>query len=67
MFYFLNIIANLTDEVWWLKYITPFGYTESASIIADRAIDGKYLTVGILLGLIGVVAAFLKYNKKDIA
>lgn len=67
VFYFLNIIANLTDEVRWLKYITPFGYTESASIIADHAIDGKYLAVGILFGMIGAVAAFLKYNKKDIS
>ena len=30
--YFLNIIANLTDQAKWLKYITPFGYAEAADI-----------------------------------
>ncbi len=29
LFYFLNIIANLTEDAKFLKYITPFGYTES--------------------------------------
>ena len=38
LFYFLNIIANLTEGAKFLKYITPFGYTESADIIADKCL-----------------------------
>ncbi|WP_289301054.1 ABC transporter permease, partial [Sporofaciens musculi] len=30
LLYFLNIIANLTDGAKFLKYVTPFSYTESA-------------------------------------
>ena len=66
-FYFLNIIANLTEEAKFLKYITPFGYTDTANIIADGRIELKYLAVGIVVMLLGIAAAFWKYERKDIA
>lgn len=64
--YFLNIIANLTEDLEFIKYITPFGYADGAYIISEKAIDIKYLAIGILFSVIGIVAAFLKYRKKDI-
>ncbi len=64
--YFLNIIANLTEEARFLKYITPFGYTEGADIISRGSIDVKYLSVGLLMTGIGIFIAFYKYTKKDI-
>lgn len=64
--YFLNIIANLTDQAKFLKYITPFGYTESADIIADGRLNGKYLTAGMILAVLGAAGAFCKYLNKDI-
>lgn len=65
-FYFLNIIANLTESAEFLKYITPFGYTDSADIIADRRIEIKYLAVGVVVTVIGIGIAFWKYRRKDI-
>lgn len=66
-FYFLNILANLTEDAKFLKYITPFGYTEGADIIAEGAINGGYLCVGIILSAVSIAAAFWKYQRKDIA
>ena len=66
VFYFMNIVANLIDETKFLKYITPFGYTESADIIADGALNGGYLAVGMALAAIGVILAFWTYGRKDI-
>lgn len=66
MFYFVNIIANLMDETKFLKYITPFGYTEGADIIANNALDMKYLGVGIVVSIIGIGIAYWQYCKKDI-
>lgn len=65
--YFLNIIANLTEAAKFLKYITPFGYTEGADIISSSSIDIKYLSVGLLLTCVGILAAFYRYTKKDIS
>ncbi|MGM9574456.1 MAG: ABC transporter permease subunit [Oscillospiraceae bacterium] len=66
VFYFMNIVANLIDETKFLKYITPFGYTESADIIADGALNGGYLAVGMAFATLGIILAFWKYGKKDI-
>lgn len=66
-FYFLNIVANLTESAEFLKYITPFGYTDSADIIAEGRIEIKYLVVGIVFTIVGIVAAFWKYRRKDIS
>lgn len=67
MMYFLNIIANISDSVKWLKYITPFGYTEGADIITNVSLDIGLVVLGMIYGIIGIVVAFMKYCKKDIA
>jgi ABC-2 type transport system permease protein len=67
MMYFLNIISNLTEEAQPLKYITPFGYTDSAEIINNVSLETNYLVVGIAFALLGVVAAYWQYNRKDIS
>lgn len=66
-FYFLNIIANLVDETKFLKYFTPFGYTESADIIMKKALNSGYLVVGMSMAVVGIAAAYVKYSRKDIA
>lgn len=66
LFYFLNIIANLTEDAGFLKYITPFGYTESADIIAGKCLNTGYLSAGLIFTVIGIGAGFFRYCKKDI-
>lgn len=66
LLYFLNIIANLTDGAEFLKYVTPFSYTESADIIADGCLDVRYLAVGLGFTVIGVGMGFWRYCNKDI-
>jgi len=65
-FYFVIIISNLTKDLEFLKYITPFGYTEGADIVSNEALNMGYLAVGALAFVAGITAAFLKYPKKDI-
>ncbi len=66
-FYFLNIISNLTEELEILKYLTPFGYADGATIVADNALNLKYVAVGMIFAVIGIFSAYLKYTKKDIS
>lgn len=67
LFYFFNIAANLTENAGFLKYITPFGYTDSADIIVDGSIPAGYLAAGLVFTAAGIAAAFWKYGRKDIA
>lgn len=65
--YFLNIVANLTRDAAFLKYITPFGYAEGADIVSSGSLNGGYLAAGLALALLGIGAAFFWYQRKDIA
>lgn len=64
--YFINILANISDKAKFLKYLSPFAYTESADIITNNSLDIKLILIGIGISVISVVIAFLKYTTKDL-
>jgi len=64
--YFLNLAANIAESVEFLKYITPFGYAEGADIVTNGCLDDTMTAIGLVLGAVGVVTAYLKYCGKDI-
>ncbi len=65
--YFFNIVANLTDSASFLKYLTPYGYCDGAEITAKLALDVPKLAIGAAFFVLGVLAAWLYYPKKDLA
>ena len=65
--YFLNIIKNISDKAAFLKYFTPFAYAEPADIISDARLNGSLIALGIACTALGIIAAFWKYNRKDIS
>lgn len=67
MMYFLNIVANISDKAEFVKYITPFGFSDGADIITSGEIDAAMVSIGMAIGVIGIIAAYVKYTKKDIA
>lgn len=66
MMYFLNLIANITETMGFLKYITPFGYCDGADIVANKSLDGTMLLIGMVFCAAGIAIAYLQYTKKDI-
>lgn len=64
--YFLNLIANIARSASFLKYITPFGYTEGAEILADGRLRGGLIALGMVYAALGVAAAYGQYARKDI-
>ena len=65
-FYFINIMANLDDKLKALKFLTPFAYADGTSIMANGAIELKYLAVGAVFTASGIIAAYVAYRNKDI-
>ncbi len=65
--YFFNILSNLTEDLKFLKYVTPYGYADATVIVSEGAITVKYLLPGLLLAALGIAAAFWQYRRKDIA
>lgn len=66
MMYFLNIIGNITKKADWIKYVTPFGYTEAADIVAEGSLNLAMVCVGMAITVLGIGIAYWKYCKKDI-
>ncbi|MCI8401694.1 MAG: ABC transporter permease subunit [Lachnospiraceae bacterium] len=66
LWYFCNIIANLTEKARFLKYFTPFGYAEGADIVNSGRLDGGMLLAGAALAAAGILAAYVRYGRKDI-
>ncbi len=64
--YFLNIVANISENAEFLKYITPFGYAEGADLIADMSLDTGKVILGMAFAIIGIISAYVKYSRKDI-
>lgn len=66
VFYFLNIISNISDKLKFLNYFTPFAYTEGADILANHSLDAAYVATGTFFAAAGGIAACVKYCRKDI-
>ncbi len=66
MLYFLNLIANMSEKLRFLKYITPFGYCEGVDIVTNGGLDVGMLAVGLLFTGVGIAAAYLNYCRKDL-
>lgn len=67
IFYFMNIIKNISDQAEFLKYITPFAYAESADIVADAELNMSLIAIGVVYAVAALILGYVKYNKKDIA
>ena len=66
MLYFVNIVANITEEAKFLRYLTPFSYTSGAYIVENSALEWKFVAIGGAVAVISILLAFVKYEKKDI-
>lgn len=64
--YFIDIISKLTEKAEFLKYFTPFAYTEGAEIVRTERLDTELLLIGMAVSVTGIVLAYVKYGKKDL-
>lgn len=65
--YFMNLIRNISEQAEFLRYITPYAYAEASDIISEAKLEADLIIIGAAFSLLGVVTAYLKYRRKDIA
>ena len=66
-FYFINILANISEDIEFLKYLTPFAYVDGSHIINEGNIESKYLIIGAVVSTVALVIAYKRYTSKDIS
>ena len=62
-----DMMCRIIPAIENVKYVTPFYYSNGADIFTSGEINGVILAIG--LGIMGVtfVAAFMQYERKDLA
>ncbi|MCQ5365964.1 ABC transporter permease [Anoxybacillus salavatliensis] len=64
--YFMNMMSSISEDLSFLKYVSPFKYVDAAPIIYDLQIDPLYTSLMIAIIISSIVAAYAIYQKKDI-
>ena len=64
--YFLQIISELSKEVEFLKYITPFTLSDTRNIISNNSLNPICIIVSLLLTVSLLLLSIYKYNKKEL-
>ena len=66
--YVLDIVARITEQAEFLKYITPFSFSNATDVFVNNgSIEAVPLCIGLCVPVISIVAAYVVYNKRDIA
>ena len=65
--YFINIVCNISEQAEFLRYITPYAYSEASDIISGANLEADLIAVGVCFSLAGIITAYIRYTKKDIA
>ncbi|MGN1189092.1 MAG: ABC transporter permease subunit [Candidatus Ornithospirochaeta sp.] len=64
--YFLSITANITEKADWIKYLTPFSFTEGADIVLDKKLDWILIIIWLFVSLLFLLYGFWNYKKRDL-
>ncbi len=64
--YFLNLLANISERAEFLRYVTPFGFAESADVVSNSGLEWKLVVIGMTAAAVGIACAYWQYRRKDI-
>lgn len=64
--YFMNLVCNISEKAEFLKYITPYAYSDASQIISESKLEGNRMVIGLVISLAAVGIGFFKYTRKDI-
>ncbi|MDO5520674.1 MAG: ABC transporter permease subunit [bacterium] len=66
LFYFISMLANVTDKVENLHYITPYYYCDAAVVMVKEAIPLGHLGIGAVIAAVCIGFSYVFYNKRDL-
>lgn len=66
IFYFIQIISNMGENVEFFKYFTPFSLSDSRNIISNSTINIWCIIISILLTILFLSFTYIGYNKKEL-
>lgn len=67
MLYFLQLFANISDKMDWLRFVTPYYYSDAAEILSTASVEWPLVALGMGYGLVALVIGLWQYSRKDLA
>lgn len=66
--YVLDIVARITEQADFLKYITPFSFSNATDVFVNKgSVEAVPLCIGVCVTVASIVSAYIVYNRRDIA
>lgn len=65
--YFLQMFINITRKADWLKYVTPYHYSDAAEILSTGRVEWGLALMGLCCGGAVLAVGIGKYERKDLA
>jgi ABC-2 type transport system permease protein len=64
--YVASILAALTEEMAFLRWVTPFSYFEGAELLRNLSLDPTYLGISAAVIAASLAATYLVYERRDL-
>ena len=64
--YFLSILSGLSEDLDFLRYLTPFKYFNPADILHNAGLDLNYVGLSAAIILLCVVGGLAAYQRRDL-
>ena len=64
--YFIQILADMSEKVEFLKYLSIYTLADIRNIIIDIRINPIMIIARVLITLVFIVSSYLRYNKKEL-
>jgi ABC-2 type transport system permease protein len=66
IFYFLNLVSEMSEEVEFLKYISIYTLADVRNVIMNVEYNPSIILISIILSIFFISLSFIKYQKKEL-
>ena len=64
--FFLSVIASMSKDLSWLKYLSPFKYFDAGVLLRESRMDPLYVGLSAAIVVACMAGAYLAYSKRDL-
>ena len=64
--YFASVISGLSEDLEFLKYVSPFKYFDPASMLRDNNLEITFVVLSVVIVAVFITGAYFSYSKRDL-
>lgn len=64
--YFASLLVELSDDMAFLRYVSPFKYFDPLMMLNESRLEGGFALLSLLITAAALVGAYIAYSKRDL-